>query len=451
MKNKQSRKLWYLVGMSLKRKIKTKWFVVANILLAVMIIGAFNIDTIITAFGGDFNKQKTIYVLDETEQSYQVFETQMKQLQSSMEKIEEEDGKKDEADFYQIKRAKGSLKEFKKKIKKDNQYIGIVFKEDKDHILKVTLITNEYLEMLDTQKITSAINNTKSAIAIANSSISAEELASIYEPVSIERVYLDQTKSEEDESSQMVMGIAFPIIILPFFMLTLFLVQMIGAEVNDEKTTRGMEIIISNVSPSTHFFSKVIAGNAFVLIQGALLFLFAIMGLCTKFLVGGNEIMGGVGSEIGEMISSILSSQVGQSLIYIIPLTLILMILTFLAYSLLAGVLASMTTNIEDFQQLQTPIVIISLAGYYLATLSSMFGGSVLLKILSYVPFISAILSPSLLLVGQIGIVDILISIILIVVTNFLLIKYGLRIYKVGILNYSSKGLWKKMFKALKG
>ena len=183
--------------------------------------------------------------------------------------------------------------------------------------------------MLDTQKITSAINNTKSAIAIANSSISAEELASIYEPVSIERVYLDQTKSEEDESSQMVMGIAFPIIILPFFMLTLFLVQMIGAEVNDEKTTRGMEIIISNVSPSTHFFSKVIAGNAFVLIQGALLFLFAIMGLCTKFLVGGNEIMGGVGSEIGEMISSILSSQVGQSLIYIIPLTLILMILTF--------------------------------------------------------------------------------------------------------------------------
>ena len=145
-----------------------------------------------------------------------------------------------------------------------------------------------------------------------------------------------------------------------------------------------------------------------------------------------------------------MGSGIGQSLIYIIPLTLILMILTFIAYSLLAGILASMTTNIEDFQQLQTPIVIISLVGYYLATLSSMFGGSLFIKIFSYIPFISAILSPSLLLVGEIGIIDIIISIVLVVITNFLLVKYGLKIYKVGILNYSSKGLWRKMFKALR-
>ena len=79
-----------------------------------------------------------------------------------------------------------------------------------------------------------------------------------------------------------------------------------------------------------------------------------------------------------------------------------------------------------------------------------MFGGSLFIKIFSYIPFISAILSPSLLLVGEIGIIDIIISIVLVVITNFLLVKYGLKIYKVGILNYSSKGLWRKMFKALK-
>ncbi len=33
---------------------------------------------------------------------------------------------------------------------------------------------------------------------------------------------------------------------------------------------------------------------------------------------------------------------------------------------------------------------------------------------------------------------------------NYLLIKYGLRVYKVGILNYSSDKLWSKMWKALK-
>ena len=126
------------------------------------------------------------------------------------------------------------------------------------------------------------------------------------------------------------------------------------------------------------------------------------------------------------------------------------MLLTFIAYALLAGVLASMTTNIEDFQQLQTPIMIISLIGFYLAMSANLFEGSIFIKVVSYIPLISAILSPSLLILGQIGLVDILISIGLMIVTIFLLIKYGLRIYKAGILNYSSNGLWKKMFKALK-
>ena len=50
-------------------------------------------------------------------------------------------------------------------------------------------------------------------------------------------------------------------------MLIIFLVQMIGAEVNEEKTTKSMEIIISNVSPKTHFLSKVLSSNLFVIIQ----------------------------------------------------------------------------------------------------------------------------------------------------------------------------------------
>ena len=97
-----------------------------------------------------------------------------------------------------------------------------------------------------------------------------------------------------------------------------------------------------------------------------------------------------------------------------------------------------------------TPIMIILFIGYYLAVMAGMFKGALFIKILSFVPFISAILSPSLLVLGQIGIVEILISIAIMIVTIWLLIKYGLKIYKVGILNYSSKDLWKKMFKALK-
>lgn len=43
------------------------------------------------------------------------------------------------------------------------------------------------------------------------------------------------------------------------------------------------------------------------------------------------------------------------------------------------------------------------------------------------------------LVIGQFGIFEVVIAIILVIITNFLLIHYGLRIYKVGILNYSSE------------
>ena len=50
-------------------------------------------------------------------------------------------------------------------------------------------------------------------------------------------------------------------------MLTVFLIQFIGTEINDEKSTKSMEIIISNVSPKTHFASKIIANNLFIFIH----------------------------------------------------------------------------------------------------------------------------------------------------------------------------------------
>lgn len=48
------------------------------------------------------------------------------------------------------------------------------------------------------------------------------------------------------------------------------------------------------------------------------------------------------------------------------------------------------------------------------------------------------------------SILDLIISIGLLAGTCALLYKYGLRIYKAGILNYSSSKLWNKIFKSLK-
>lgn len=439
-------KLNYLVGVSLKRKIKTKWFLIANIVLAIILVGIINIDSIITMFGGDFNEKTNVYVLDNTNKTYDIFISQFNNANSLL----TNSGEESEYNIIKEERSLDELKNLINNDEKEKDSIIIVFNDSETNYLDVSLITKEYIDLIDMQSLTTALNNTKTTIAIYNSNISEEELTAIYSPVNIERIYLDNDKTAQDENAKMIMTTVFPILILPFFMLIIYLVQMIGAEVNDEKQTRGMEIIISNVSPKTHFFSKVIAGNLFVLLQGALLFIYSFIGVLIRKIIGGNLINNGVTDQVKGVISTALNSNIGSQLKTVLPLTIILMLITFLAYSLLAGVLASMTTNTEDFQQLQTPIMVVLLLGYYTSMMAGMFEGSIFIKILSFIPFVSAILSPSLLILGQIGIFEVIISIILMIIVIYLLIKYGLRIYKTGILNYSSKNLWKKMFKALK-
>lgn len=437
MKNKFK----FLVGISLKRKIKTKWFAIANILLAILIIGISNIDNIIKFFGGDFDSKTKIYVIDNTSVSYDLFSSSMNE--SVILAFEEEK--------YEIIKSDNTKEELLEVIKTDEEKDSIILIIDTNEtdILKAEVISNDYIDTLDYNLITNSLNNIKLVLAIQKYNIEEEALNALTTSAVIERQILDETKDSAEENMAAIMTTVFPVVILPVFMLTIFLVQMIGAEVNDEKTTKGMEIIISNVSPKVHFFSKCVAGNLFILIQSLLLIAYVVIGIFSRRLFGGAG-SGNIMALIGGFLDGLFTQSFIDSLSYIIPLVLVLTILTFIAYSLLAGILASVTTNTEDFQQMQTPIMMTLLIGYYLGIMAGTFKGAVFIKILGYVPFISSILSPSLLVMGDFTIIDMLISISLTVITIFLLIRYGLRIYKVGILNYSSNGLWKKMFKALK-
>lgn len=436
-------KLKYLTKISLDKKIKTKWFLIANIILLVIIAGIINIDSIIKFFGGDFDKKTEIVVIDNAS-CYDEF---VKTFDSTRDYL---DTLKD-AEITKYDKDKESLYE---DIKKKDKIL-LVINEDSTNFINVEMITKSNIDNTTYQIITTILNSIKKDKALSYYGVSNEILDHISSYVDVKRTKLDDEENV-DEMMELVMSTIFPIVILPFFTLTMFLVQMIGAEINEEKTTRGMEIIISNVSPKTHFLSKIISGNVFVLLQGLLLVVYLLIGIFIRYIStgvlinGGNILSGGVGSYVNKITSSLELTGVLDKLQIIIPITLILMVVTFIAYSLVAGILASMTTNMEDYQQVQTPIMIISFISYYLSVAAAMFKGSLFIKVLSYIPFFSALLAPSLLVLGQITIVEAIISILLTVGLIFILVKYGLRIYKVGILNYSGSHLWKKMFKAFK-
>lgn len=427
-----SSKFWYLTKQSFKKKAGSKWFIGINILLAILIIALININSIIAFFGGDFNETTNIIVLDQTDVSYPVLKEAMTTI------IKEE-----ELENINIKESDKTEKKLTKDLK-DSEVV-VVLNNDTTSYVTAKIISNEKIDNTTYQYIAQALNTTKTTVGLIKTNTDPNLLNELSTPIETERVVLNEEKSV-DENMEMIMGTVFPTLILPFFMLIIFLVQMIGGEICEEKTTKSMEIIISNVSPKTHLFSKVLASNIFIILQGLLLVVYAVIGVLISTKGQGIEMT----SEMTGIISTIKETGMLNQLISLIPAALILMVLSFIAYSLIAGILASMTTNMEDFSQIQTPIMLVLLAGYYLAIMAGMFDGSTLIKILSYLPFLSCLISPSLYMIGQITMVDVIISIVILILFIIAMTKYGLRVYKVGILNYSNEKIWTRFLKALK-
>ena len=423
-----NKKFWYLTRVSLKKKIGSKWFLVTNIILALAIIGIININSIVKFFGGDFSDNLTVYVIDNSN-TYNYFEAALNSLDiDNLIKIEQTQKTKDELE----------------KDLKDSEII-VILNENNTEYLTSEIISNNTIDNGIYQEITSAINTSKATLGMIKTNMNPEILANISAPAKIDRTILNDEASI-DENMNIVMTSVFPTIILPFFMLVVFLVQMVGGEICEEKTTRSMEIIISNVSPKIHLFSKVLASNIFVITQGLLLIVFAGLGLLVNKLVTGTSALSFISSIIGNLDLSILTNK----LLILVPTTLILMLLSFFAYSILSGILASMTVNIEDFNQLQSPVMLISVVGYYLSITASMFSGSTLIHVLSYIPFLSAFLTPTLYIIGEISVFEIFISIIIMVLFIYILLKKGLKVYKNGILNYSTDKVWNRVFKSMK-
>ena len=317
----------------------------------------------------------------------------------------------------------------------------MIIKEERGENYKMSETRTTY------EMIVSSVNAVKSELVLSTSGLTPDEIAALSSPVEITERVLNE-EAQNNETKENVGAIVTTVLIVPFFILIVTMVQMLGAEINDEKTSRGMEIIISSVPAKIHFISKVVAAISYVLIQGILLLIYSGIAMLLRNVLASSTTVasGGMFTEVMTMLSDagIFSLLAKGSVILII-----LFIVSFIAYAITAAILASMTTNIEDFQQLQTPLMIIMLVGYYVALMAVMFDGSVFIHVLGYIPLLSVMIAPTLYLIGEMSLLSLALSTLLTVVVTYFLYKYGLRIYKVGILNYSSSKLWRKMFKSL--
>lgn len=425
-----NKKFWYLTKLSFNKKVKSKWFIATNIILLIAIVVLLNISSIIEFFGGDFDSKTNVLVVDNAN-AYELFKTNLESI--------------DTDSSFTISLSDESLENLEEDL--TDEELLIVLNPNSTEYLTSEVISNNKIDSLTYQLILQALNSTKTTVGMTMANIDPSILESISSSITVDRTILNE-EATTDENMDMVMSSVFPTLILPFFMLIIFLVQMVGGEICEEKTTRSMEIIISNVSPKVHLLSKVLASNLFVILQGILLIIYCVIAYLISTSLGGSSLSSVI--DFNSILDTLNASGVTNTLILVIPLTLIMIVLSFAAYALVAGILASMTVNIEDFNQLQTPIMLLSVAGYYLAIMAAMFDGSIFIRVISYIPFLSVFISPTLFLLGQITIIDMLISVVILILFIYVLLKFGLKVYKTGILNYSSGKVWSKLFKAIK-
>lgn len=175
-------KLSLLIKDGLNKKINTKWFKVINIILLVVIVGLFNIDSIIKFFGGDFDEDTTIYVYDNTLKYYDALKTAYESTNIQL-----------SSTSVKIAKGEGNYKDEVEKIKEDKKGDIIVVIND---LHNVEVISFDYVDSLTIQVLNASIEKVKTSIALSESNIAPEELAKIYEPVNIERTYLNEELDE---------------------------------------------------------------------------------------------------------------------------------------------------------------------------------------------------------------------------------------------------------------
>ena len=425
-------KFGFLVKYSLKKKIDTKWFKVVNILLCLLLVFLVNMDSIINFFGGDFNEKDKIYIVDNAN-SYNSFSNYFKMLAETMDLGE-----------YEVildNKALDDKENFEDKV-------VVVLNKNTSEYLDGEIVSYDTVSRTTYEVIVNSLNAVKSEMVLESSGMSSEEIEKLTSPVNIKETVLNEA-AKDNKTKDTLSSILTTVIIVPFFLLIVTMVQMLGAEINDEKTSRGMEVIISSVPVKMHFASKVISALSYVLIQGGLLFLYGFIAVLLRKIFVGSSVAG-IGGIFTDTVDMLKDAGVFSLLAKgAIPL-IILFVVSFALYAIVAAILASMTTNNEDFQQLQTPLMIIMMVGYYVALMAVVFDGALFINILALVPMLSVMIAPTLYLLGEMSLVYLIISTVVTVVATYIIYVYGLRIYKVGILNYSSSKLWRKMFKSLK-
>ncbi len=273
-------------------------------------------------------------------------------------------------------------------------------------------------------------------------------------------VKLQSLRNDEDatESSTMLSYMLGLILTLMLYMCLLLYGQMVMTSIIEEKNNRVLEIVVSSVRPTQLMLGKIcgigLVAITQIVIWGVLLSAMSAFVLPAVLPAGVSADMAALSAEgasanINTDLELLQALSMLGNVAYIIQLfglLLLFLIGGFMLYSAIYAAIGSAVDNIQDAGQLQSIVVFPIIIGIVVAMQAASDPGSSMAMWTSMIPFTSPMVMMARIPFG-IPAWEIAVSLIILVISFFIVVWFAAKIYRVGIFMYGKKPSFKELIR----
>ena len=425
--SKNPSKIASVVKYTVEKNIRNKWFVILNaILLIVAVVGMnfSNIQQILKQNNIELNKKKMqIQVVDEYDILYPSIE-QVFLAENYQSKVE-------------LSR-KESLEYDEKTMEKDLLLLQVTPSEEKLFDLKI--ISKEGIDNQYIKEIEQCANAKKNEILAKEYHLSQDNVDKILQDMQIERIMVGVDSSNSDIKIILQTFINYAILLILMIVLS-----KIANDVSQEKVSKSIEYVLTTIDEKAYLLAKVISISITLIVQ----FVFAIIYMVIASSIASLLQFAIKTPQITDQMLNAngLLGNIDIRMIGYLFVIFLLAILTIFVLSVIQAALSSRTTNIAEASNATILLMLINVIFYVLSTvmISPLKEPNLLMYILSCVPIASMYFIPSMILIGQANIIQIIVAFVILGISVPFIFHYSARFFKEGILGHTNKKAKKKV------
>ena len=311
---------------------------------------------------------------------------------------------------------------------KDEKLKGYLTIDQEDSVLKAVYHGETSLETGIKLAVTNKLNELQYQLNSAAANLSQEQEKRLSQTVDFTEK-IDESK----ENKKIVQTIAAAGLGFFLYMILITYASVTAQEVASEKGTKIMEVVFSSIRASHYFYARMLALLLVILTH---IGIYVVGGLAAILLFKDLPILAqsGILNHIGEAFS--LN-------------TLLFVLVSLFMYVVLAAFLGSMVSRPEDSGKALSPLMILIIAGFVGVTSLGAAGDNLVLKIGSYIPFISTFFMPFRAINGYASGLEAWISLAITVVFAVTATAFIGRMYASLVLQTDDLGIWKTFKRAL--